>query len=73
VPSGKTPVLEMPQADWFEGHAALVLALGIIDRASVLSEARAVQIAIRARESREASAQAAVASGGNSGNRSNRR
>ena len=64
--------MEMPQEDWFVGHAALLAALGIPDNNPVTSEAQALAIAQRAVDALAGSAAQAAGKSGSSGKRSKR-
>jgi len=59
--------MEMPQADWFEGHAALLAALGIPDAGPVRSAGEAESLAQRAVNAYQAIAAQGVVSGKNMG------
>jgi hypothetical protein len=68
----KTPILAMPQADWFAGHAALLAALGIPDARPVASEQEAEALARHVQSASQVIAQAGAGSGRNGGRKRKR-
>tara|TARA_R110000868_G_scaffold207722_1_gene456713 strand:- start:3735 stop:3938 length:204 start_codon:yes stop_codon:yes gene_type:complete len=65
--------MNMPQADWYAGHAALLVAMGIQDNAPVTSEQQALAIARRAADALAASVAQAAGKSGSSGNNTRRK
>jgi hypothetical protein len=61
----RADILTMPQADYWQGHAALLVALGIPDAHPVASEKEAEAIARHVQSASQVIAQAGAGSGTN--------
>lgn len=70
--NGSTPILEMPQADFWEAHTALLEAMGVKDLGPVVDEAHAERIAAIAAKRYRDSVALRAGSGINSGKTSRR-